>query len=127
MCRIDGAERSTVLSSGYKVARKDHKCAECYRPIAKGERYYYEAITYDGYFDTHKTCQHCQVARDWLVQNCGGFIYGEVIEEIEEHAQDYPDLRRPLRRIVAGASRKWAFRGALVRVPAMPPAITVHH
>lgn len=127
MCRIDGAERSVVIQSKDRKAIKEHRCSECRRPIAAGETYHYETTIYDGQRDSSKTCAHCCIARQWLIKNCGGFIYGEVIEEVQEHGEEYRQLRMPLYRVVAGARRKWQrFGGGLMPVPAMPPSISVH-
>ena len=127
MCRIDGAERCMVIQSKDRKAAKMHLCSECGREIALGETYHYETTIFEGSRDSSKTCAHCMVGREWLIKNCGGFIYGEVIEEIQEHGDEYPKLRLPLYRVVAGARRKWQrFGNGLMTVPKMPPPISVH-
>lgn len=126
MCRIDGADRSEVLQSAMRKARKEHRCSECRRTIQPGEQYQYDVTLYEGSMDTNKTCAHCMVARAWLLENCGGYIYGEVIEEVQEHGEEYRQLRIPLYRVAAAARRKWQrFGGGLMPIPAPPPNISV--
>lgn len=128
MCRIDDGDPVTTLTRAVKrKARKAHKCDECRRIIAPGERYEYTTFMWEGDFTEHKICDRCQVGADWLIKNCGGFIYQEIDEEIEEHAQEYgKPLAIPLRRLVVGMRRKWeAFGGGLMPLPKMPPSIEV--
>lgn len=126
MCRIDGAERMTLLQEATRTARKAHFCGECCRVIAAGERYNYQFGAYEGESEAHKTCPHCMVARDWLLVNCGGWIYEQVGEEIIEHAEEYPKLALPLLRLAVGMRRMWkGFHGGLMPLPKQAPAITV--
>ena len=128
MCRVDDADgRVEVFQSAARKARKAHKCGECRREIPIGENYHYEFGVLDGDRVTYKTCAHCMVAREWLNKNCGGWVYWDVIDEINEHAHDYRKLAFPLYRIVVGAQRHWrSFKGGLMALPKMPPAITIH-
>src|ERR1700752_1586871 len=90
MCMIEDADGSCqVLQDQTRKARKEHRCSECSRIIRAGEDYRYEVTLYDGSCNTHKTCSHCQVSRAWLSDNCGGWVYGAVEEDIAEHARDY--------------------------------------
>src|SRR5665213_2830283 len=108
MCRIDDCdERWEWWDTSFRKARKPYKCEECHGPIVVGETYEYTVAKYDGHLDVYRTCAHCQVAKAWLYANCGGALVSEVIEEIKEHAEEYPRLALPLLRIVAGARRKW--------------------
>jgi hypothetical protein len=127
MCRIDGAERVNIFQSADRKARKEHRCDECRRTILPGEVYHYEFGELEGDPETYRTCQHCLVAREWLLKNCEGWIYTQVMEEIWEHVEEYPKLGLPLMRIYVGARRKWkSFKGGLMALPKMPPAITIH-
>jgi len=128
MCAIDDCdERVNVVQTADRIARKEHRCSECYRQIVKGEKYHYEFGTLEGDAVTYRTCPHCMVAREWLHKNCGGWIYQGVIEEICEHADEYPDLAEPLKLIVSGANARWkSIGGDLMPIPDMPPAISVH-
>lgn len=125
MCRVDYDEVVEIFQAADRKARKEQKCIECRRVIAPGETYHYEFGKFDGDAVTYKTCSHCMVAREWLQVNCGGWIYDEVIEEIREHAEEYPRLAIPLLRIAVGARRKWqAFKGGLMALPKQAPPIT---
>lgn len=124
MCRVDDCERVEILQNADRKARKRHKCSECYRPILAGETYHYECGICEGSFDTYRTCSHCMVARGWLAENCGGWVYTQVLEEIEEHAEEYPKIAFGLNRIIVGAKRKWqSFGGGLMAIPKMPPEL----
>lgn len=128
MCAIDDCdERVEVLREKDRAARKEHRCSECRRTIAPGETYHYEFGKLEGEAVTYRTCAHCMVARKWLHKNCGGWIYNGVIQEILDHSVEYPALADPLKLIVTGAQQKWqSIGGALMPVPDMPPAISVH-
>jgi hypothetical protein len=117
---IDGADgHCHVLRDEKHKARKQHRCSECSRMIRVGEIYQAEATLFDGSFDHHKTCMHCQVARRWLSANCGGWVYGGVEEDIIEHVHDY--RRKDLIRLKYGMARLWTKRnGELMAIPAMP-------
>lgn len=129
MCAIDDCdERVEVLQEKDRVGRKEHRCSECRRTIAPGETYHYEFGKLEGEAVTYRTCAHCMVARQWLRTNCGGWIYESVIQEICDHAVEYPTLAEPLKLIVSGANARWkSIGGGLMPVPDMPPAISIHH
>lgn len=124
MCMFDSDGDGTVTmihDGSYRKARKAHKCAECRRVIEAGESYHVEAFTFEGDFSWHKTCAHCMVARGWLQGECGGWLYGGVIEDLREHCHEGP-YDMGVFRIAVGASWKWrGKRGNLLPVPAMPP------
>jgi hypothetical protein len=127
MCNIDDAERVFILQESTRKARRAHKCDECRRDIEVGEAYQYEFGKLDSDAVAYRTCRHCLVGRAWLSTNCGGWVYGSVIEEIAEHADQYPALAGPLREIEAKAKSKWRMpNGDLMPVCALPPPITVH-
>ena len=127
MCRADGADSWPEFSTyEMRKAIKKHKCEECGRDINPGESYAYEALKFEGEFYQHKTCQHCLVPIDWLKINCGGYIFGEVCDEIKEHAEEYSKLALPLMRLVVGMKRRWRkFNGeGLMTIPQQAPGIT---
>lgn len=123
MCMVDfdGDGFVTPIEDGHYVgARKIHRCAECRRAIVSGERYHTEAHVFEGRFTRHKTCTHCMVAREWLRQECGGWIYREVRADILEHCQEgrYPFA---LYRIAVGMSQHWlTAAGDLRPIPSLP-------
>ena len=92
MCMIDdGGEFATVISSVNYTAIKEHRCAECNRTISIGEVYLREMVVGDHRPTTHKTCAHCQVVRRWLADECGGWIFGRVSDDIRDHADESSD------------------------------------
>jgi len=104
----------------YVKARKEHRCNECRRTIRAGERYHNETFLDDNRnIKNHKTCPHCMVARGWLWDECGGWLYGGVREDVLDHWIDKGDIR--LARLIVGMRRKWTTRrGALMPMPEMP-------
>jgi hypothetical protein len=122
MCRVDYCDdRALILADEMLTARKDHKCQECGRLIQVGERYSRERGKFDGRMFTHKTCAHCLVAVEWMNDTCGGYVYGEVEEELREHwHEDTTYRRRELARLIWGMGRFWRTRrGALMPIPTL--------
>jgi hypothetical protein len=120
MCMVENAdEMVTMLHDGFVTARKVHKCSECRRVIAKGERYLVERYAFDGTVTTSKTCTHCQVVRQWLQQECGGWLYGGIAEDIHDHAREGYGFG--VMKLSIGMSMKWQFRrGGLWPIPSAP-------
>lgn len=119
MCRVDRYECSELLSEKTRVARKQHTCQECRRIIEAGEKYLYEVTLFDGEVAPNKTCSHCQIARSWLADECGGWVYTEVAGDIREHAEDGygPEALREMSRAIF---RKWrSTDGTLMPIPAI--------
>ena len=122
MCMIDDADGAVTTISGLlqRVARVTHKCKECCRIIDKGEKYFVESYVFEGEFTTHKTCAHCKVARDWLQDECGGWLYGGVAEDIREHVFSKM-YSMSLTRVAVGMQWQWRTpKGRLMLVPRMP-------
>ena len=92
MCMIDdGGDRCTIVSSVNYTAIKEHRCAECKRSIPVGDVYLRETLIVGNRFATHKTCAHCQVVRRWLADECGGWMFSRVLDDIREHADKSVD------------------------------------
>lgn len=109
----DYYERATVLQTGYRKAIKDHKCKECGRKITKGESYLYEAYIFDGDFGHHKTCNHCLVVRDHILDVQGEFGYGCLYEDIDNSMYDWKD-----KFYADGMRRGWTKKdGTLWKIP----------
>lgn len=119
MCMADGGDRADVWLQWTPRARKEHKCAECGRAIAKGEIYRQTKALYEGGWLALKQCAHCMVLADWLVAECGGYLTQGILEDFGEHAEEY--RRFDLRRMQWGAENGWARNGKLLPVPALPP------
>lgn len=110
MCEFDHLdEGGTLLSEGKRRARKPHRCAECWRTIVPGERYHYTVAIFDGALHTWKCCAHCFVVSDWLVYQCGGFIFEGVRNDVANHLDEIRDPRVLgwLVRAVLGMGRQW--------------------
>lgn len=118
MCLISDAETCVVLTVVSKRARKDHKCKECFRVISKGERYLYESYVFEG-IKTHKTCSHCVNARRLLEAKCGGWVYGGILDDLDEHIY-VKEWGFYAARLSIGIRRKWKrFKGdGLMRIVA---------
>lgn len=120
MCMIDDGDGCvTMIRDGVHTARKQHKCAECRRNIEPGERYMYEFFRFDGKQTAHKTCAHCRVARGWLNDECGGFLYGQIEEDMQDHAYSHGWA---VARMYVGMKTYWRRRdGSLRPIPVCPP------
>jgi len=128
----DDADLSIPLSEGQRKARKPHKCFECGRVITIAETYMFATYIDQSRAKTYKTCAHCHVAMQWLGDNCGGWIYGHVWQDIDEHVEEYrgvyPKVARALKRLCVWQAHDWRIvygpgAGQMVRVPAMPAVV----
>lgn len=133
MCMIEGCDdRASVWHESYQRAKKEHKCGECHRAIAIGEKYWRVwAVGSDGPF-RGKWCDHCGVAQEWLQKECGGSLLGGVHEDISEHLEEYRGQKlRRLKVLDIGMRRKWRIKrgpraGLLMPVPQLPPLFDAH-
>ncbi|MBP9034977.1 MAG: hypothetical protein KBG29_13840 [Pseudomonadales bacterium] len=122
MCMIDDADYTVdVLAKTRPRAKRPHTCAECRRTIDPGETYLRETfLGEDREMVTHKTCAHCEVARNWLSAQCGGWCYGGVEEDVREHCFGH-GYGMDLYRLAVGMAWRWRTpRGRLLPVPALP-------
>jgi len=128
MCRVDDGDRADLYSIANRIARKEHRCGECRRTILVGEPYERHSMVYEGTASDHIICSHCAVLSAWIGVQCGGTVCGELIEDIEEHAQEYN--RTDLKELALEARGQWCwsegtrmngFRGK--PIPAMPAPI----
>ena len=55
-----------VLDSGTRKARKAHKCFHCYRPIWRGEVYFFQTLKHDDAFGTVAMHHECVRADRWF-------------------------------------------------------------
>ena len=111
MCMIDYGEPATACVVKDRKARKPHVCDECGRKIKPGEVYENASGIWDGDAYTFKTCQQCgSIARAWLSEHCGGWCYGGLLLDLQEHAQ-HSDNEKPedaeLAGIIRRMERKW--------------------
>ena len=119
MCIFDALAPPDLFCETQRQARVPHQCGECGRRIARGERYTYASGLQDGRFWAAKQCAHCAVAAALLVQHCGGFVYGCVCEDLDDHANQSVPWSTRAKRYAAGMRRRWrAFRrDGLMAVP----------
>lgn len=122
MCRFDdGDSEPEWLSETRPVARKPHRCGECGRVIQAGEHYERSTGVWDRKegITTYRTCAHCLVARGWLQIECGGWLFGEVHEDLREHFHGGGmEDRYRLGRLVVGMQKRWQGKRGLMPVPA---------
>jgi len=80
-----------MLSKATPTARKPHKCSECARSIAPGERYESSQFLFDGKFHIHKTCQRCTAVRDYVKAHvpCFCWAYTEMLEAAKDTIDNY--------------------------------------
>lgn len=69
--------------------RKEHKCSECLRAIAIGERHEYVKGLWEGDFDQFRTCSECVLLRESLKIDCFG--HGQLMDELDDH-RDTPSV-----------------------------------
>lgn len=126
MCMLnDCDDMVTLLAENDYKAKKDHRCAECGRTIHAGESYHRDTFIFEGRRQSHKTCGHCMVARNWLRGECGGWVYTAVEEDVREHCHSGHRYAYGVYRLAVGMRQKWTRRnGSLMSIPAMP--ITTH-
>ncbi|WP_308584758.1 hypothetical protein [Pseudomonas veronii] len=79
------------------VARKQHKCCECYGPIQPGQQYQLITGCWEGDMATFKTCALCLAARSWATgqPEWGGddehlYYFGQLEEDLSYLA---PEIR----------------------------------
>ena len=119
MCSIDDAEPVTPLSDTRPRARTPHRCTECSRIIEPGETYHRHSFVFEGKIGSSRCCTHCDVARSWLYNECRGWAFGGVRDDIAEHVSDGgygPDLAA----LLANMRGQWRSGDALVDVPELP-------
>lgn len=120
MCSID-YDQPSMYKKTFRKSRKSHKCVECYRDIQTGETYQHVVGMWGGKFNTYKTCAHCAVGQQLLLDQCHGFLHQGIEEELIEHLYSWPAIPWAMdaARIVVGMRRKWARFGSneLMQLP----------
>lgn len=64
---IGDGEPVDVERSGFRRARKPHRCCACNETIQVGHRYHYSFEIFDGSADSWKRCARCQLIYEHLV------------------------------------------------------------
>jgi len=88
MVDLDDDGRSVIWEKSWPKARKEYRCGECDSVIAIGEKHEKHSSLFDGAWSNHRMCYPCSYAADWLMDECGGFIYGSVYIDIKDHLED---------------------------------------
>ena len=57
------ADLPSVFEEKFRIARKEHKCCECHKPIRVGEKYHFAKGCWEGRWDKFKTCLKCNDLR----------------------------------------------------------------
>lgn len=123
MCMIDDADPMAFVFQQTPQARKPHVCSECNRTIQPNETYTRSSVGFENTVKTYKMCAQCKDAADWLEYHCGGWCYGSIKEELEEHY--FEGYREDgLQSLLIGIRRGWkAFDGdGLLEVKKSTPA-----
>jgi hypothetical protein len=70
----------------YPIARREHRCCECFQPIRIGEKYCRNSGKWDGTMGCYKVHVECEELRAELQANSGDFCecipFGGIAEEI---------------------------------------------
>jgi hypothetical protein len=59
MCSCEDAEPCEAWSETWPVARKEHQCEECFKPILKGQKHRRVTGIFEGTPFSFRTCQRC--------------------------------------------------------------------
>lgn len=104
MCMIEQADPADTYHERIHRARKEHRCCECLRTIKKGEYYQNTFTALKGKAEVFKTCAHCLQGQEWLRENCGGWLYGGIEADLEDHIEGSGSK---VYRIIIGMRRQW--------------------
>ena len=91
MCNTD-YDIAAIYRQTYVIARKSHTYSECRGLISPGNQYQYIFGKWDSDVSVFKTCIDCCVPQKWLLEECDGFIHGDLYSEILEHAWEYKKM-----------------------------------
>lgn len=85
-------------SESYPVARKEHRCDDCFATIEKGEKYFTYRGKWDGNdFESIKQCLPCKAAATWLFDSMSNsgcwpedctYEVGDLFQYVVMQAQD---------------------------------------
>lgn len=92
MCSCDDFDGPSCSTSTLRVAKKNHTCYECGKPIQKGDIYKYTSGVWDGRPSSFKWCDTCTTIHNLtqgLTMGDFCFIFGGLIECVEEGVLRY--------------------------------------
>ncbi len=104
MCNLD-YDAPDLYKKIVRKSLKSYFCYECSRVIEKNEKYSYVFAVYGKDKSVFRTCLHCLIGQEWLLNQCGGYMHGNLQEEIREHAEDYK--RMDLYRFIISMGNQW--------------------
>lgn len=127
MCRLDdGGDRFELCTTVIVAhARRLHRCIECGRSIEVGASYVCTRALFEGSWSNHAHCPWCWWAAEWLLEECGGFLYygDQIREELLEHWEG--EFGEPIRSLALGrrivAMRRGYRRFFAPGLMALPP------
>lgn len=92
-------EAPAFVRKTIRAAGKAHRCCECGRTIAVGERHTYAAGKWDGTLDTFRRCAHCEAVWQALDERlpCYCWYWGGLYEDA-----GLPEYLHDLRRAQTG-------------------------
>src|ERR1700749_2787400 len=96
-----------------RKSKKNHQCCECDREIKVNELYKFVSAVLDGKYISFKTCNHCSLVKEWLLEIRGEFIHGELNEEIKYYAFECKKMF--IYRIFVQIRNKWKYPWRLKR------------
>lgn len=90
-CYCDYSDAPSVYRKAMRTARKPHRCYECGRQIATGEKYENVFAVWAGDPATCCTCQHCLDLREFVLAHvpCSCWEHGNMREAILDNAREY--------------------------------------
>ena len=90
-CYCDFDIRADLYLKTDHVAKKTHRCSECGREIAPGERYERVFGVWEGRADVFKTCGHCLAMREFVSVHvpCFCWSHGDMRSEAIEVAMNH--------------------------------------
>jgi hypothetical protein len=80
-------EAPAAYNQKWRLARKPHKCCECYGTIFYKEKYHYFSGVWDSRGDSYKTCKDCYDLREEVSIDCRYDerpCFGELLEYVTE-------------------------------------------
>ena len=94
MCMFEMCDPTDVCSTSEHTSRKLYRCSECGMVIHPGERYQRAfTVNHGEKPTTHFMCESCFPVRDWLLDQCGGYVFGSVMEDLTDHWHYHTALR----------------------------------
>lgn len=107
------SDQPSFINQKFRVARKQHKCCECYQPILPGEKYKYTFGVWDGDTGTYRQCITCSDILDVVMEiwrEGDGFDeelpeFGGLFEWVSNEISSYPES---IERFEFNGNPRWA-------------------